>query len=222
VGTLATMVQPLSLATAKARASTCSGAMPVSTGRGRVRGTLQRGRRCAGSRGLGMSQNTGSPPVASATAPVADDMADAKVRTVDKDAAKLTLKHGEIKSLEMPPMTMVFNVKDKAMLDQLKAGDKVRFKAVNEAGKYTVTDIQVARRGATGELPRRAPTSPIPAPHEHARPTVYAHGADREFRLRFAGAQTVHVDATSLTTLPSVGCRTRLGLRPSIESPSPR
>ena len=54
------------------------------------------------------------------------------MRKVDKDAAKITLKHGEIKSLEMPPMTMVFNVKDKAMLDQLKAGDKVRFKAVNE------------------------------------------------------------------------------------------
>ena len=84
-------------------------------------------------------------PAASATAPAADDMADAEVRKVDKDAAKLTLKHGEIKSLEMPPMTMVFNVKDKAMLDQLKAGDKVRFKAVNEAGKYTVTDIQVTK-----------------------------------------------------------------------------
>ena len=80
-----------------------------------------------------------------ATAPAADDMADAEVRKVDKDAAKITLKHGEIKSLEMPPMTMVFNVKDKALLDQLKAGDKVRFRAVNEAGKYTVTDIQVAR-----------------------------------------------------------------------------
>jgi Cu/Ag efflux protein CusF len=84
-------------------------------------------------------------PAASATAPAADDMADAEVRKVDKDAAKITLKHGEIKSLEMPPMTMVFNVKDKAMLDQLKAGDKVRFKAVNEAGKYTVTDIQVTK-----------------------------------------------------------------------------
>jgi Cu/Ag efflux protein CusF len=84
-------------------------------------------------------------PAATATAPVANDMADAEVRKVDKDAAKITLKHGEIKSLVMPPMTMVFNVKDKAMLDQLKAGDKVRFKAVNEAGKYTVTDIQVVR-----------------------------------------------------------------------------
>jgi Cu/Ag efflux protein CusF len=84
-------------------------------------------------------------PAAAATAPATGDMTDAEVRKVDKDAAKLTLKHGEIKSLEMPPMTMVFTVKDKAMLDQLKAGDKVRFRAVNEAGKYTVTDIQVAR-----------------------------------------------------------------------------
>ena len=85
------------------------------------------------------------PPAASATAPSANDMADAEVRKVDKDAAKITLKHGEIKSLDMPPMTMVFQVKDATMLDSVKAGDKVRFKAVNEAGKYTVTDIQVAR-----------------------------------------------------------------------------
>ena len=84
-------------------------------------------------------------PAATATAPAADEMADAEVRKVDKDAAKLTLKHGEIKSLEMPPMTMVFNVKDKAMLDRVKAGDKVRFKAVNEAGKYTVTEIHATQ-----------------------------------------------------------------------------
>ena len=80
---------------------------------------------------------------ATAIAPAADDMADAQVRKVDKDAAKLTLKHGEIRSLGMPPMTMVFNVKDKAMPDRLKAGDKVRFWAVNDAGRYTVTELQI-------------------------------------------------------------------------------
>ena len=78
-----------------------------------------------------------------ATAPAADDMADAEVRKIDKDAAKLTLRHGEIKSLDMPPMTMVFNVRDKALLDRLEVGNKVRFAAVKEAGKYTVTEIQV-------------------------------------------------------------------------------
>lgn len=72
------------------------------------------------------------------------DMATGEVRKVDKSAAKLTLKHGEIKHLDMPPMTMVFNVRVKAMLDQFKAGDKVRFRAVNDAGKYTVTEIEKA------------------------------------------------------------------------------
>ena len=70
------------------------------------------------------------------------DFVDAEIRKVDKEAGKITLRHGEIKSLDMPPMTMVFVVKDPAQLAGLKAGDKVRFKAANEAGKYTVTDIQ--------------------------------------------------------------------------------
>ena len=42
-------------------------------------------------------------------------------------------------------MTMVFVVKDKAMLDKLKADDKVKFKAINDAGKFTVTPIQAAK-----------------------------------------------------------------------------
>jgi Cu(I)/Ag(I) efflux system periplasmic protein CusF len=73
------------------------------------------------------------------------DMTDGEVRKVDTDAAKITLKHAEIKSLDMPPMTMVFIVKDKSMLGSLKVGDKVRFRAVNEAGKFTVTEIQPVR-----------------------------------------------------------------------------
>jgi Cu/Ag efflux protein CusF len=68
-----------------------------------------------------------------------------EVRKIDKAQGKITLKHGEIKSLEMPPMTMVFNVKDKSLLDKVKAGDKVKFKAVNEGGKFTVTDLQVVK-----------------------------------------------------------------------------
>lgn len=77
---------------------------------------------------------------ATAAAPA---MAEAEVRKVDKEAAKLTLKHGEIKNLDMPPMTMVFNVRDTALLDQVKVGDRIRFRAVNEAGKYLVTELVV-------------------------------------------------------------------------------
>lgn len=73
------------------------------------------------------------------------DMADGEVRKVDKDAKKITLKHGEIKNLDMPPMSMVFQVKDPALLDKVKAGDKVRFKAEKAGGAIVVTDIQPVR-----------------------------------------------------------------------------
>jgi Cu(I)/Ag(I) efflux system protein CusF len=65
-----------------------------------------------------------------------------EVRKVDKAAGKITLKHGEIKNLDMPPMTMVFTAKDKALLDKVKAGDKVRFQAEKEGGTYLVTAIE--------------------------------------------------------------------------------
>ena len=75
----------------------------------------------------------------------ASDMTDGEVRKVDKEGGKLTLKHANIKSLDMPAMTMVFSFKDKAMLDKLKAGDKIKFKAINDAGKFTVTEMQMAQ-----------------------------------------------------------------------------
>ena len=72
-------------------------------------------------------------------------MADAEVRKVDKKANKVTLKHGPIRNLDMPPMTMVFVARDAAMLEKLKAGDKVRFKAEKVKGDYTVTHIEAAK-----------------------------------------------------------------------------
>ena len=69
------------------------------------------------------------------------DLADGEVRKVEKDTGKVTIKHGEITSLGMPPMTMVFQVKDKAMVDKVKTGDKIKFKVVNENGKMIVTEI---------------------------------------------------------------------------------
>ena len=84
---------------------------------------------------------------ACATAIAADtvDLSDGEIRKVDKSAAKLTIKHGELKNLDMPPMTMVFLVKDKAWLDKLKAGDKVRFAAQKTDAGYVVTGLQVAK-----------------------------------------------------------------------------
>lgn len=73
------------------------------------------------------------------------DLADGEVRKVDKETKKITLKHGVIKSLDMPAMTMVFQVKDAAMLDKVKVGDKVRFKAEQTGTAIVVTDIQAAK-----------------------------------------------------------------------------
>ena len=70
------------------------------------------------------------------------ELTDGEVRKVDKEAGKLTIRHGEIKHLDMPPMTMVFVAKDKSMLDKVKAGDKVRFVTVHENGQMIVTDLQ--------------------------------------------------------------------------------
>jgi Cu(I)/Ag(I) efflux system protein CusF len=76
---------------------------------------------------------------------LAQNLADGEVRKVDKDNRKITLKHGEIKSLDMPPMTMVFQVSDPALLDKVKPGDKVQFNVVKDGAKYTVTEIRPAK-----------------------------------------------------------------------------
>ena len=70
---------------------------------------------------------------------------EAEVRKVDKDAGKVTLKHGRIENLDMAPMTMVFRVKEAAMLDKVKAGDRVRFKAEKVQGAYTVTELDAPK-----------------------------------------------------------------------------
>jgi Cu(I)/Ag(I) efflux system periplasmic protein CusF len=72
-------------------------------------------------------------------------MSEGEVRKVDKDAKKITIKHGPLANLDMPPMTMVFQVKDPAMLDKVKAGDKVKFQAEKVDGSFTVTQIEPAK-----------------------------------------------------------------------------
>lgn len=67
-----------------------------------------------------------------------------EVKKIDKEAGKITLKHGPIQNLDMPAMTMVFRVKDQAMLDGLKIGDKVRFMAEKSNGAIVVTMVEPA------------------------------------------------------------------------------
>jgi len=72
-------------------------------------------------------------------------LSEGEVRKVDMDAKKITIKHGPLVNLDMPAMTMVFRVTDPAMLQQVKPGDKVKFRAESLGGVLTVTKIEPAR-----------------------------------------------------------------------------
>ena len=75
----------------------------------------------------------------------AESLTEGEVRKVDKEAKKLTIRHGAIANLDMPPMTMVFQVPDATILDSVKAGDKIRFQAEKAGGAYTVTRVEPAK-----------------------------------------------------------------------------
>ena len=96
-----------------------------------------------------LAQPTPTPPAVgemTATKPAAaSDMTDGEVRKVDKDTKKITIRHGAIKNLDMPGMTMLFQVKDPTMLDAVKAGDKVKFRAEKATTGIVVTEIRVAK-----------------------------------------------------------------------------
>lgn len=75
----------------------------------------------------------------------ASAMSSGEVKKIDKDAGKITIKHGPLANLGMPAMTMVFRVKDAAMLDQVKQGDQINFVAEKANGALTVTKIEAAK-----------------------------------------------------------------------------
>lgn len=72
-------------------------------------------------------------------------MAEGEVRKVDKATRKITLKHGPIPSIDMPAMTMAYPVKDPALLDKAKPGEKVEFRAEMIGGVATVTQLEQAK-----------------------------------------------------------------------------
>jgi Cu(I)/Ag(I) efflux system periplasmic protein CusF len=82
----------------------------------------------------------GAPQVAQASTALTDG----EVKKIDKDTGKITIKHGPLTKLEMPAMTMVFRVANPKMLDQVKAGDKIKFEAVKVNGALTVVTLEPA------------------------------------------------------------------------------
>ncbi len=78
-------------------------------------------------------------------AQAATDMSTGVIKKIDKDTQKITIKHGEIKNLDMPSMTMVFKVTDAALLDKVKPGDNVKFTAEKQEGAIVVMAIEIAK-----------------------------------------------------------------------------
>ena len=83
---------------------------------------------------------TETTPVAASASTAA--LTDGEVRKVDKAAGKITIKHGPMPKFDMPPMTMAYRVKDKAMLEGLKPGDKIKFDVDGVGGEFTVLRLE--------------------------------------------------------------------------------
>ena len=92
---------------------------------------------------IGFAASHAAAPAANAASAL--PMVSAEVRKVDLENKKISLKHGEIKNLDMPGMSMVFQVKNAAMLENIKAGDKVMFTADKVDGAYMVMSIEKAK-----------------------------------------------------------------------------
>ncbi len=86
----------------------------------------------------GMDMQGGAPQAGAAHV----GMSLGEVKKVDTAAGKLTIKHGPLENLGMGAMTMVFKVKDPAMLSQVKAGDTIDFVADEVDGALTVVKLQ--------------------------------------------------------------------------------
>jgi Cu(I)/Ag(I) efflux system periplasmic protein CusF len=94
---------------------------------------------------LGLALAVASPLVAASSHQRDGRLIEGEVRKVDKDAKKLTIRHGPIANLEMPAMTMVYQVKGPALLGQVKSGDRIRFAAEKSGAQYTVTRLESAK-----------------------------------------------------------------------------
>jgi Cu(I)/Ag(I) efflux system protein CusF len=80
-----------------------------------------------------------------ATSAMSSEMTSGEIRKIDRDNKKITLKHGAIKNLDMPGMTMVFQVKDASLLDGLAVGNVVQFSAENVSGAIVVTALHTVK-----------------------------------------------------------------------------
>ena len=69
-----------------------------------------------------------------------------EVKKIDEGSGSITLKQGPAPSLGFKEdMTLIYDVRDRAMLKQVKVGDTVKFEAESGDSGFTITRIQKAR-----------------------------------------------------------------------------
>ncbi len=83
-------------------------------------------------------------PAATASADSAKGMAEGTVRRVDAARGTVSIAHGPIAHMNMPPMTMNFNAAEGVDLSTLKTGDKIRFEASDQGGKLMLHGFEAA------------------------------------------------------------------------------
>lgn len=86
-----------------------------------------------------------APAFAASPATADAAVSEGEIKKIDTEYSKLTIKHGALKNLGMPAMTMVFVIDDKARLAELKVGDKITFTANNNGGELTASNVQIAK-----------------------------------------------------------------------------
>ena len=92
--------------------------------------------------GAGASEKQPAKKAAKPAAAASAALIEGEVRKVDKAAGTVTIKHGAMPKFDMPPMTMPYRVKDKAVLEQLNPGDKIKFDADSVGGVFTVVRLE--------------------------------------------------------------------------------
>ncbi|NGM88516.1 copper-binding protein [Parapusillimonas sp. SGNA-6] len=90
--------------------------------------------------GMKMDMGAGADS-AKSTASMDNALDDGVVKKVDRQTGMVSLEHGELKNVGMPAMTMAYKAKDAAMVEQAKAGEKVKFRLENLNGTYTITTL---------------------------------------------------------------------------------
>jgi Cu/Ag efflux protein CusF len=80
-----------------------------------------------GSIGIGLAQSEAS--------------AKGEVRRLDLNKGTITLKHGAISDLNLPAMTLVYDI-DPSLLHEVEPGDEVRFKVRYQNDKYEIIELK--------------------------------------------------------------------------------